>query len=117
MVLGVVSGFRCFQRDGRQRHASLVVPLLLLPFCSRFGITLAMRACSFEPSLSVALHVSQRDLEVVKPELRAGLFFLGFLLALSRVSPSGGANCFFISAISCVRSMVDITCLLRSYEL
>jgi hypothetical protein len=43
--------------------------------------------CSLEPSLSIALHVSQRDLKVVKPELGASRFLLGFSFSLSCVSP------------------------------
>ena len=47
-----------------------------------------MRACSFELSLRIALHVPQRDLEVVKPEVGTCCFLLGFLLALLSIGPN-----------------------------
>jgi hypothetical protein len=67
---------------------SLVAPFPLLLFGSGFGLMLTVRACSLELSLCIVLHITQHDLEVVKPEVGAGFFLLGFLLTLSRVSPS-----------------------------
>jgi hypothetical protein len=89
-VCGVVNLFRCFQRVGRQRDASLVTLFLLLLLGSGFRLTLAVRASLFELSLRFSLHVPQRDLEVVKREVGTCCFLLGFLLALSSVGPNCG---------------------------
>jgi hypothetical protein len=66
------------------------VSLRLLFLSSRVPFTLAMRACSLEPLLSVMLHVSQRDLKVVKPELGMHCFLLGFPFSPPCVSPDVG---------------------------
>jgi hypothetical protein len=73
-----------------QQHSSPVMLLPLLLLHSGFRVTLAARACSFEPMLSVALHVPQRDLEVVKPELGMRCFLLGFFLSPLCISPYSG---------------------------
>jgi hypothetical protein len=81
---------RYFQWVKGRRHASPVASLPLLLLHNRFRLTLTVRACYLEPSLSITLHVSQRDLKVVKPELATRHFLLGFLLSPPCFSPYGG---------------------------
>jgi hypothetical protein len=73
---GIVNLSRCFQQVVRWWHVSLVVPFPLLLLGSWFRLMLAQQACPFELLLYIALHVSQRDLEVVKPEVGTCRFLL-----------------------------------------
>jgi hypothetical protein len=82
--------FPLFPTDSGRQHASPVTSLPLLLLRSGFRVMLAVQVCSLEPTLSVALHVSQRDLRVVKPELGTCRFLLGFFLSPLCTSPYSG---------------------------